>query len=190
MIIAGVENLELETRFEQAQKRIILSAPPYAPFAHHRLVRHALFMALARTDGPTLTALDLPGVHAAPWMDDLRKLLRPQADAATMQAEIDDSRLFLHELHRNFPQRVQAFRLQTRPNFPFLIVDDVVLFGHFAHAPVLTPQGFWGMVTAPVEELLRLAESDTVPTHMPPRQVGAYRIVAEHIHQLRHALPL
>lgn len=189
MIVSGVENLKLERCFEQATTRIILSAPPYAPFGHNRTIRHALFTALARTGGLSLTALDLPGTDA-PWIEEMRVLLRPQMDLATMQDEIIASHFFLSELYKNFPQQVHRFCLQTKPCFPFLIIDDQIMFGHFAHARVPTPHGFWGTIIAPVQELLDLVDSAPIPQQMSSRHRAASRIVSEYLYQLQHAVPI
>lgn len=185
---AGIHDLHLERIFASARQRIILSAPPYAPFAAQDAIRNALQTALAGTDTLMLTALDLP--DAAPWMDELCAMLRPHASPGTMRAEVVASRRFLAELHRCFPQQVRRYGLGTRPVFPFLIIDDQIIFGHFAHAAVPTPQGFWGAVTAPVGDFLVHAESGAMPPHMPLRHLAALRIVSEYVHQLRHALPL
>ncbi|MFV0347420.1 MAG: hypothetical protein ACK5JO_02455, partial [Halodesulfovibrio sp.] len=131
-------------------------APPYGRFATAAPLCEALHAALSRPQGPCLTVATLPDMQIS-WMPDFMHLLRPHADRQALLQELADSDNFLRQLKNDHPERVHIRTLHLRPSLPVLIIDDSISFGHFAHSSTLTPDGFWCTVTAPVEELLRLA---------------------------------
>lgn len=188
MITAGVQALNLGAAFAGARRHILLSAPPYGAFAASGDIREALESVLSHPRGPSLTAVDLPDPEGRPWMEELRNLLRPGGSVRDFRRELDESRLFLRELSRRFPGRVFVRQMRTRPCLPVIIVDDSIFFGHFAHGPVMTPEGFWCCVTAPVGPLFAHAAAGTAPDALMPENRAAFRIVSECVHTLRQAV--
>jgi hypothetical protein len=158
MISAGVTSLNLPERIAAARQRIWFHAPPYGRFAAAAPLCEALHAALSRPQGPCLTVSTLPDMRIS-WMPDFMHLLRPHADRQALLQELADSDTFLRQLKNDHAERVHIRTIRLRPSLPVLIIDDTICFGHFAHSATLTPDGFWCTVTAPVEELLRLAHS-------------------------------
>lgn len=162
MISAGVTSLNLPERIAAARQRIWFHAPPYGRFAAAAPLCEALHAALSRPQGPCLTVSTLPDMRIS-WMPDFMHLLRPHADRQALLQELADSDTFLRQLKNDHAERVHIRTIRLRPSLPVLIIDDTICFGHFAHSATLTPDGFWCTVTAPVEELLRIAAHPAMP---------------------------
>jgi hypothetical protein len=162
MISAGVTSLNLPERIAAARQRIWFHAPPYGRFAAAAPLCEALHAALSRPQGPCLTVSTLPDIRIS-WMPDFMHLLRPHAGRQALLQELADSDTFLRQLKNDHAERVHIRTIRLRPSLPVLIIDDTICFGHFAHSATLTPDGFWCTVTAPVEELLRIAASPAMP---------------------------
>ncbi|BCS88150.1 hypothetical protein [Pseudodesulfovibrio sediminis] len=179
MIFAGIEALRLGEVFGGARRRIILYAPPYGNFAANESVRQGLETALSRCGGTSLMACCLPLLSDDAWTREVMGLLRPQAGVEVIEKELAASRHFLHELQSLFGDRVELIEMPFRPSLPALIVDDSVYFGHFAHSPVLTPDGFWCVADVPVEALFAMARTGRVPEKTAREERAAFRIIAE-----------
>ncbi|WP_027186280.1 hypothetical protein [Desulfovibrio inopinatus] len=189
-IKAGVQQFDLPKVLSNAHTRIILHAPPYGPFARNNTILHALESTLFRPDGPTLTALCLPDIHMYPWVMDFMRLLRPQGDSAEVEHELNRCRLFLQHFARNAPTRVRLLEMQVPPSLPLLIIDETVFFSHFAHSTVMTPDGFWCSVTAPVDDFMKHADQGTEPKTSDPVLRATFRIISECVHTISRAIPI
>lgn len=115
------------------------------------------------------------------------ELLRPGGDSRSMRRELEDSRRFLRGLKRAFADRVAVLEMPARPSLPVIIVDDRISFGHFAYSPVMTSEGFWCAVEAPMDELFACARCKRVPQGRPGTDRAAFRIVSECAHALENA---
>ncbi|UZP66974.1 hypothetical protein N1030_15390 [Desulfovibrio mangrovi] len=202
MITAGVQQLNLPERIANAKCRIWFHAPPYGRFAASAPLCDALHAALSRADGPNLTVATLPDLDSHPqiaWLPDFMRLLRPRSSRDDIRQELAASHTFLGQLADHYGHRVSIHTILLRPSLPVLLVDDTICFGHFARSAVMTPDGFWCTVTAPVERLLQLAgegvlpdEVDTTRTSdalnaLSPEHRAAFRIIEECVSTTRTA---
>ena len=67
----------------------------------------------------------------------------------------------------------------TLPLAPILLLDDVVIAGHYAHSPAPAPLGHWLVIPADVAGLMELAEEGARPESLDPADVGAYRLIGD-----------
>jgi hypothetical protein len=188
MISAGLNGLNLDISLSSARREILLLAPPYGNFRKSPQICSALSCALSHPQGASLRVLCLPDPNVFTWAGELMSLLRPGMNMQDKQRELAESRAFLSELVAMFPERVSVLELRERPNFPAIIVDDQIFFGHFAHGPVMTPEGFWCRVEGPVESLFESVRVGTEPSAVEER--AAYRIVSECAYLLSQANPM
>ncbi len=186
MPAAGLDMTRLAALLRNARRRILLYAPPYSRFATAAPLCEALKAALEQPGGASLTALCLPDLHEQGWMEEFMATLRPRLGRQAIRHELEMSRAFLRGLAARFGERVTVLELTTRPCLPVLVADDHILFGQFCHSPVLTPEGFWHMVQAPVERLFGHAEQETEPEG-PAETRASFRIISECAHALRRA---
>lgn len=186
MLSAGLSELNLDVALKSARREIIFLAPPYGNFSKSPQIYSALEAALADPQGASLKVLCLPEMGGFLWADELMGLLRPGMDMREKQLQLDDSRFFLRGLQQKFHERVSVFELRDRPNFPVLIIDDQILFGHFAHSEVLTPEGFWCRVEAAVGELFDQVSIGEEPALADDR--SAFRIISECAYLLENAV--
>ncbi|HAS90289.1 MAG TPA: hypothetical protein DCS48_13460 [Desulfovibrio sp.] len=186
MLSAGLSELNLDAALKSARREIIFLAPPYGNFGKSPQICSALEAALTASQGASLTVLCLPEMGGFLWADELMSLLRPGMDMWEKQFQLDNSRIFLRGLTHKFPGRVSVFELRDRPNFPVLIIDDQIFFGHFAYSEVLTPDGFWCRVEAPVGELFDQVSAGREPALA--ADCAAFRIISECAFLLEHAV--
>lgn len=186
MLSAGLSELNLDVALMSARREIIFLAPPYGNFSKSPQICSALKAALAKPQGASLTVLCLPRMGGFLWADELMSLLRPGMDMREKQLQLDDSRIFLRGLKQKYPERVSVFELRKRPNFPALIIDDQIFFGHFAYSEALTPDGFWCRVEAPVRELFDQVSAGKEPALAEDR--AAFRIISECAYLLENAV--
>lgn len=202
MITAGVQQLNLPERITNATRRIWFHAPPYGRFAASAPLCDALHAALSRPDGPSLTVATLPDMDSHPhisWLPDFMRLLRPLSNEDDIRQELAASHTFLRQLADRYDHRVSIHMMLQRPSLPVLLVDDTISFGHFARSAVMTPDGFWCTVTAPVERLLQLAGEGVLPGELDtarasdalnalsPEHRAAFRIIEECVSTTRTA---
>ncbi|WP_027721159.1 hypothetical protein [Maridesulfovibrio zosterae] len=180
MIFAGIEEIGLHKVFKNARRQIVLYAPPYGNFANNEFVSGSLNSALAKESGPSLMIFCLPDIDIYPWVGEFMKVLRPKASNDSIRQDLDHSRIFLQELKLKFKERISIYEMPIRPCLPFLIIDDRILFGHFAYSQVMTPEGFWCSVEVPVEKLFTCAESGRIPTNGTHAELAAFRIISEY----------
>jgi len=179
VIVAGVASLQLDEVFARAGRHISLYAPPYGNFAFNGAICEGIHSALSSDNGVFLVASIFPPLSRCAWVGEMMHLLRPQADIGAMEEELRASREFLLKLKRTFNGRVMVIEMPFRPSFPAMVVDDMLYFGQFAHAPVLTSEGFWCAVEIHARRLFAMARTGRVPEASAPEERAAFRIVSE-----------
>lgn len=175
--VAGIESLDLPSRFSQARRRIILHAAIYGPFATSIPHRQGLTTALTSSTFEKLDIVTLAGT--APWATSFMRALRFDDSTDTHAALLLASDTFLNELQAIDPQKVAIHHQSSLPCLPVVIIDDTILFGHYAHSRTFAAEGFWSIVETNVERLFKWAENDGPPSDASAEDKAAYRIVHE-----------
>ncbi|SIO08439.1 hypothetical protein [Halodesulfovibrio marinisediminis] len=155
-VYAGASALSFDSYFSGAERRILLHAAIYNRFADNPAVSSALETALSR--GVQVEVVILPVWRDIVWMDAACHLVRPEGERSDMLIKANVSRELFGCLAKKYPQQLTMYEALTFPALPLVVVDNVILYGQYAHSQVLAPEGFWTKVHAPVELLLSLSE--------------------------------
>lgn len=159
--------------------RLFFHAALYSNFARDRAMADALEAALCRPRFERLEVVSLDPVSRPPYWDEFRQILRQDMPAAAMQREFSVSAAFLDALASRHPHNVRLYVTAAMPLTPILLLDDVVIAGHYAHSPAPAPLGLWLVIPADVAALTELAEEGARPESLDPADVGAYRLICD-----------
>lgn len=185
----GIDISMLAERIAGARRRVILHAALYSRFAANPAITQALHTLLQAHRGKP----HFSGVHcicldstlllhagssgSCAWVSDFLQTLRPHAEPAELLAEFAMSDAFTMRLEMEYRGSFFRHVSRTRPNAPILIVDDLILCGHYLHSGVPAPEGCWFSIHAPVDDLFHYAE-----TGLPPHDAtlrAPFRFVAD-----------
>ncbi len=177
-VATGLAEVELPRRVAGSD-RLFFHAALYSNFARDRAMADALEAALRRPRFERLEVVSLDPVARPPYWDEFRLALRQDMTAAAMQREFSVSAAFLDALASRHPHQVRLHVTAAMPLAPILLLDDVVIVGHYAHSPASAPLGLWLVIPADVAVLTELAEEGARPESLDPAEVGAYRLVCD-----------
>ncbi|OIQ50914.1 hypothetical protein BerOc1_02856 [Pseudodesulfovibrio hydrargyri] len=177
-LVVGIDQLDTPALFA-AGRRIILHAAVYGAFARSRPHRDALTTALSRPDFERLDIIVLEPESREPWVRPFLDALRFGISTQATDDEVALSHRYMSELAAGHPDKVRLHPARRLPCLPVLIVDDVIIFGQYAHSGAHAPQGFWGMIRADVPTLLSWTMAGKPPAHADEEAVAAFRLVNE-----------
>ncbi|WP_147820891.1 hypothetical protein [Salidesulfovibrio onnuriiensis] len=153
MISAGVQGMDLPALMAGAARRIVWHAAIYSPFAASAPHVEAVRTFLGRSETKGLHVISLPRRPEA-WCGDFFTVLRGKGMHGAVLEELGKSWRFLDQLAGEFPDRVRLHELHGQPCSPVLLVDDHILYGHYAVSEVPAGEGLWTRLEADVERLL------------------------------------
>ncbi len=176
MIKPGILAFDVPALMASATRRIVWHASIYSPFARSDRHGEAVRDFLRRPGGCGMDIVTLPRRPEA-WCTCFFTVLRG-GSVRSAGTELETSWRFLDELSSEFPSQVRIHVLKRRPSLPILLIDDNILFGHYAVSSVPAGQGWWTRVEADVERML-----SWMP-HGPPESVtdwerACYRVVSD-----------
>jgi len=176
-LFAGIEPLNLPSRFAAANRRIVLHAAIYGPFADSQPHRDGLAAALTKS---TFEALDVIAMDEdEPWTGHFLHALRFGQSSEAQIGAVEASRNFLEILRTNSAGKIRIHGQRTIPCLPIVIIDDTIIFGQYAHCGEFAAAGFWGMIEADVETLFQWAATGSAPADASKTDIAAYRLVCE-----------
>lgn len=187
-LVTGIELLDTPMMFARARRRIIMHAAVYGAFAASRAHADGLRAALSRPGFQRLDVIVLNPDHPELWTDHFLHALRFGISRQQTRDEVQTSYAFVNALAEEFPEAVRVHDAHRLPCLPVLVVDDAIVFGQYAHASFHAPQGFWGMVEADVECLLRWSERGRPPADTNAHDRAAFRLIHECVRAM-HAAP-
>lgn len=176
-LVAGIASLDIPQRFANARRRILLHAAVYGPFASSASHSNALAQAL---DCPSFERLDIIALspdNDEAWDSAFLSALRFGTSLREIKDEVVSSWAYLKQLAASHPGKVHLHPASQLPCFPTLIIDDTIIFGQYAHAIPHAPQGFWNIVTADVEKMIKWAIQGHAPVDATAEELAAYRII-------------
>lgn len=177
-LVVGIEQFDTPSLFAAA-RRIILHAAVYGAFVGSRPHSEAMDTALSRPDFERLDVIVLEPGSRAPWVRPFLDALRFGISTQAADDEVALSHRYMTELAARYPDKVRLHPARRLPCLPVLIVDDVIIFGQYAHAGAHAPQGYWGMIRADVPTLLQWTTAGKPPPHADEEAVAAFRLVNE-----------
>lgn len=183
----GLHTASLPQVLAEARRRIVLHLALYAEFARLPALAEALDAALVQPTFRRLQIITVPLVSRRGWVDEFLHALRPDLTPGQMELEFAASRDFIVRLAARHEGMVEVYETRALPCAPCVIVDDRILFGHYAHCSVPMEQGFWFSVAAPTDDLFRWADSGTPPRDATPRHRAAFRFVCDCRNAMRQA---
>jgi len=210
MIHAGINTSEVATLIASAKRRIVFHATLYSRFAESPDMVSALHYTLERARGNvrfqglhciSLDPATIPARepvtsatgtdHAFPacgpkdapgWANAFFSMLRPHATTEELVREFAVSHAFIEQLAGTYKGQVCHYITRSLPYAPLLIIDGLILCGHYLHGSVTAPEGFWFTLNAPVEFLFSCARTGNPPSD--PQLRAAYRFITECQHAM------
>ncbi|EGY24909.1 hypothetical protein DA2_2848 [Desulfovibrio sp. A2] len=183
----GLHTASLPQVLAEARQRIVLHMALYAEFGRMPALAEALHTALTQPAFRRLQVITVPLTSRRNWVDEFLHALRPDLTAVQMEHEFAASRDFIVRLAARHEGLVEVYETHALPCAPCVIVDDRILFGHYAHSPVPMEQGFWFSVAAPMDDLFKWAETGALPRDATPRHRAAFRFVCDCRNAMRQA---
>ncbi|WP_320008979.1 hypothetical protein [Maridesulfovibrio sp.] len=178
-LVCGVGELGFPAMFAEAERRIVLHAAVYGPFAKSKPHIQGLEKALSRPGFSSLDIIAMVPAGENGWDEPFLSALRFGASIQSAADELKSSISFLNGLAERFTGKVNVYAAHDLPCLPLVIVDNRICFGQYAHACFHAPDGFWGCVEADVEALFGWAESGYVPQNASADEIAAFRLVSE-----------
>lgn len=185
-LVAGIESLGLPERFSNAQRRIILHAAIYGPFAESPPHRAGLLNALDKESFERVDVIAMQTASSLPWENDFFNILRFNTTKEARKRALKSSGTFLDELKTANPSKVFIHPMTALPTCPTIIVDNTIIFGQYAHASLYAGQGFWGIIESDVQKLLTWVNNNCVPKDASDQERAAYRLVSECSYAIQH----
>jgi hypothetical protein len=178
-LVAGIDALDTPGLFAASRRRIILHAAVYGAFARSQPHVDGLHAALDRDGFERLDIIVLEPGCTARWARPFLDALRFGISTQGTDDEVALSHRFMTDLAARYPGKVRLHPARRLPCLPVLIIDDIIIFGQYAHAGAHAPQGFWGMIRADVPTLLQWTSKGKPPPHATSEETAAFRLVNE-----------
>lgn len=172
----------------RCRSRILLHAAFYPTYSNTADYDAAFRGALSKGSFGRLEVLVVD--EDAVWLPEFVKVLRPQYTVDQFRRELASSRDFFLSLKGDYPNKVFVFKTKTLPLVPMVVIDNLICVGHYAHSPVLTPDGYWLRLKSDVRDLLDWAEHGTAPIGTKTRKLACYRFIAEFVRAKKEATEL
>lgn len=181
-LVAGIASLDIPARFAAAQKRIILHAAVYGPFADSTPHKDGLAAALSK---PSFERLDIIALDdSSAWANDFMQILRPGATRESHTLTLAKSHDYISGLAESYPDKVCVHPQSSLPCLPLIVIDDTIIFGQYAHSDVHAASGAWGIMEADVGKLLNWTAQGKIPESATAEETAAYRMIAECCHAM------
>lgn len=179
---AGLSSLNLPSRFDAAERRIILHAAVYGPFAKSIPHRDGLKAALDKDSFLSLDVIALD--NKQPWATPFMRAIRFGEDSEAHLQTFRSSLNFMTKLKDAHPKKVNLHRQLTTPCLPIIVIDDTILFGQYAHCEARAAEGFWGVIETDVNKLSSWASGNGLPSEATAEETAAYRLISECHHAM------
>ena len=152
-VVVQHDTFSTPVRIRDAKSHIYLHAAYYPKYADDSNYDESFKMALRRN--PNLLIKVLLTDTETPWAKEFGLVLRNHfttisAFKESMQGSIN----FFTELKKEYPNNIEIAFSSALPFCPYIIIDDTILVGHYAHARIKAPLGLWMEIKNPkIEEM-------------------------------------
>lgn len=119
-----------------------------------------------------------------PWINEFAVLLREKfADIKKFEKEINDDKEKFVELQMSLEKgrdRVEICDSARLPLFPVILIDDILIVGHYAHSREIAPNGLWLTIQHPrILEMYESLSKGNRPECNTPEERAILRYVEE-----------
>lgn len=139
-----VHHHELKTweRIKNAKQEIILHAAYYPKYGIDSDYSNA-FRSLMRNNKAVKITVVITDIESV-WGGEFGKILRYEFDDIEPFREcVNSSISFFKKLQKEYPDRITILKSSRLPLMPMVIIDNDILVGHYCHAEIPAPNGFW-----------------------------------------------
>lgn len=178
-LVTGLDCLDTPTLFAASKRRIILHAAVYGPLANSQRHYRALCTAVEKHGFERLDIIAVDPDRMPAWSEPFFKALRFGVSRQDRDAELTTSHDFLVSMAEEYPDKITLHHVRALPCLPIIVADNTILFGHYAHAEIQAPLGYWGRIEADVPKLLEWAENGSPAAQATNSELAAFRLVSE-----------
>ena len=127
----------------QARQRIVLHAAFYPKYGSNDNAGVNLRRAMEDNHELQLTVIFTDIDHVV-WAEEFAHVLRPRIPFHDFKKELEKSKgYFINNLDADVSRRVHIYDSARLPMFPVILIDDILIVGHYAHSSELAPDGLW-----------------------------------------------
>ncbi len=143
------ESLNTPGLITRAKKHIYLHAAYYPKYADDSIYDDSFRIALRNNPDISIKAIIIDPQTS--WGLEFGLVLRNhfttlKSFCDSMQGSIN----FFKQLKEEYPKNVEIIQSSALPFCPYIIIDDTLIIGHYAHARIKAPAGLWMEITNPI----------------------------------------
>lgn len=163
-IVIHHHSLKTWNKIKDAKKEIILHAAYYPKYGSDSDYSIA-FRHLMRNNSNVKITVIITDLNT-PWANEFGTILRSEYTSINdFKVGLDASIKFFKDIQKQHANNVTIISTQRLPLQPIVIIDDVLLVGHYAHAEIPAPNGYWlyikSSIVSKIIEKIRQAKDDT-----------------------------
>lgn len=149
-IVLGHQSLHVPTFIEKAKQHILLHAAFYPKYAGQTEYNHSLEQALKNNPELPIKVI-FTKTKDNPWADEFAHVLRMHyATKENFENDMKGNIDYFKNLACNY-KNVEIKFSSALPFCPYIIIDDTIFVGHYAHAEKgQAPDGFWLKICDPI----------------------------------------
>lgn len=136
------DSLKTPELIKKAKYNVFLHAAYYPKYADDSLYDESFRIALRRNPDISIKVI-LTDIEAA-WAQEFGLVLRNHfTTISSFRDSMQGSINFFKQLQDSYPDNMYIVSSAALPFCPYIIIDDTILIGHYAHARIKAPIGLW-----------------------------------------------
>ena len=136
------DTLNTPNLIRNAKHHVYLHAAYYPKYADDSYYDNSFKTALRQN--PNIDIKVIISSTDATWTEEFALILRDHFTSVDkFKDSLHGSVNFFKQLQERYPNNVQIVYSKALPLAPYIIIDDLILIGHYAHAYTKAPQGLW-----------------------------------------------
>lgn len=136
------DTLNTPKLIRNAKHHVYLHAAYYPKYADDSYYDNSFKTALRQN--PNIDIKVIISSTDATWTEEFALILRDHFTSVDkFKDSLHGSVNFFKQLQERYPNNVQIVYSKALPLAPYIIIDDLILIGHYAHAYTKAPQGLW-----------------------------------------------
>lgn len=141
-VIIQHDLLKTPERIRNARSNIFLHAAYYPKYADDSLYDEAFKYALR--NNPNISIKVIITDLETPWAEEFGLVLRNHfTNKILFKESMQGSINFFKQLKNSYSNNIEIVQSSALPFSPYIIIDDTILIGHYAHARIKAPIGLW-----------------------------------------------
>lgn len=136
------DSFKTPERIKDAKHNVYLHAAYYPKYADDSLYDESFRIALRNNPNISIKVI-LTDIQSA-WAEEFGLVLRNHfTTLSSFRESMQGSINFFKQLKHAYPNNIEIVFSSALPFCPYIIVDDTILIGHYAHARIKAPVGLW-----------------------------------------------